>query len=60
MNYLELKELIIKTLNKDVKNADDLLAVCAWSLSKAKRLCQEIHEERSEADCWDGDDSQSE
>lgn len=60
MNYLQLRELIITTLNNDVKDADDLLSVCAWSLAKAKRLCQEIHEERSEADYWDGDDSHSE
>jgi len=44
MNYSELKQEILEELNnvKSVKNADDLLAVTAWALSKATRLCKEI------------------
>jgi len=49
MNFSELKKQIIDTLNKDAKDADELLGVCAWALSKAKRLCQEL-EEQSESE----------
>ena len=49
MNFAELKQQIIDTLNKDAKNADELMGVCAWALSKSKRLCQEL-EEQSEAE----------
>jgi len=49
MNFIELKQQIIDTINKDAKNAEELMSVCAWALSKSKRLCNEL-EEQSEAE----------
>jgi hypothetical protein len=45
MNFAELKQQIIDTLNKDAKNADELLGICAWALSKSKRLISDIEEQ---------------